>query len=139
MSVVTFRPDLAQFLGAKAHEVRMSGSEFARFGEQEPWLASQVGIELGSLEARMILAGGAADRVVAISAESIRTGRPASYDQADLDQVSRLEAVLAQGNARIGHAVAILDQQGEGPSVMQGLGSIIGFATGAVGLIKMLL
>jgi len=132
---VSFGPDVAGRLAEKAAYVQMAGKELALFGEAEPWLAAQCGVEIGALEARTLLAGGAATRVGRLAGEAAVAGSPVVLAAEDLEALSRLEGVLALSSSRIGQAIAIMDSR-ERSSGFDNLGSVIGLATGAVGLIK---
>lgn len=134
---VSFGPDVAARLAEKAAYVYMAGRELALFGEAEPWLAAQCGVEIGALEARTLLAGGAASRVGSLAQEAAGAGRPVVLAAEDLEALSRLEGVLALSSSRIGQAIAMLDSR-EKSSGLDNLGSVIGLATGAVGLFKSL-
>lgn len=133
---VSFGPDVARRLAEKAAFVQMAGRELAHFGESEPWLAAQVGVEIGALEARTILAGGSAVRVGQEAEEAAMSGRAVVLAAEDLEALSRLEGVLATSSARMSQAIATLDARAQGPGIMDSLGSVIGLATGAVGLFK---
>lgn len=128
-------PKEAQLLGQKALDLGLSAHEFAAFAAQDPGLAGECGIEVNALEARTILSGGACARLAGKCSEAGKTGRPVQVDTGDIEQLSRLEGVLALGSARIGLKVAAFDAA-QGQEGMAKLGSIIGLATGAVGLIK---
>lgn len=132
---VSFGPDVAAQLAEKAAYVQMAGGDLALFGETEPWLAAQCGVEIGALEARTLLAGGSALRVGQASREAAASGRGVVLAASDLEALSRLEGVLAVSSSRIGQALAILESRERG-SGFESLGSVIGLATGAVGLIK---
>lgn len=132
---VSFGPDVAGRLAEKAAYVQMAGKELALFGEAEPWLAAQCGVEIGALEARTLLSGGAATRVGRLAGEAAASGSPVVLAAEDLEALSRLEGVLALSSSRIGQAIAIMDSR-ERSSGFDNLGSVIGLATGAVGLIK---
>lgn len=133
---VSFGPDVARRLAEKAAFVQMAGRELSLFGETEPWLAAQVGVEIGALEARTLLAGGSAVRVGQAAEEAAMSGRPVVLAAEDLEALSRLEGVLAISKSRIDHAVGQLDARMQAPGIMDSLGSVIGLATGAVGLFK---
>lgn len=134
---VSFGPDVARRLAEKAAFVQMAGRELALFGETEPWLAAQCGVEIGCLEARTILSGGSAMRVGSLSWEAAESGRPVVLAAEDVEALSRLEGVLSISSARFSQAIATLDarMQSQG-SLVESLGSVIGVATGVVGLIK---
>jgi hypothetical protein len=132
---VSFGPDVAGRLAEKAAYVQMAGRELSLFGETEPWLAAQCGVEIGALEARTILAGGSALRVGRLAEEAARSRAPVILASEDLEALSRLEGVLAVSSSRIGQAVALIDSR-EKSSGMENLGSVIGLATGAIGLYK---
>lgn len=132
---LSFGPDSARELAQRTRYLIGSGRELSLFGEQDPVLAGECGVEICSLEARTILNGGAPFRVVARAEEGIRAGRPITISMADLDAVSRLEAVVSMGSSRIDHKMAALDAAiAQQPAAS--LGSMVSLATGAIGLIK---
>jgi hypothetical protein len=132
---LTLDPAIAAQLGEKTARLIGAGQELSVFGEMDPGLAGECGVEICSLEARTILSGGAPHRVVSLAGESMRTRRAVALSSDDLEAVSRLEAVVAMGSSRIGLKLASLDAA-EAQEPMARLGNLIGFATGAVGLIK---
>jgi len=132
---ITLAPQEAALLGQKALDLGLSGHELAAFAAQDPGLAGECGVEVNALEARTILGSGACSRLAGKCSEAARTGRPVQVDAGDLEQLGRLEGVLALGAARINLKIAAM-QAAEGQEGMAKLGSIIGLATGAVGLIK---
>lgn len=134
---VSFGPEVAARLAEKASHVAMAGRGLAGFGEAEPWLASQCGVEIGALEARTILSGGAAERVGRAAQEAAQSRRPVLLASEDLEALSRLEGVLAVTTNRIEQTLALIEAR-ESSSGMDGLGSFLGLATGAVGLFKSL-
>lgn len=134
----TLGPEIAARLGEKTARLIGAGQELSVFGEMDPELAGECGVEICSLEARTILNTGAPFRVLSQAAESARTRRALALSSDDLEAVSRLEAVVAMGSSRIGMKLASLDATAV-QEPMARLGNLIGFATGAVGLIKSLL
>lgn len=131
----TFDPQTAALLAERAVTLQGSAAELAAFGEHDPGMAGECGVEICSLEARTILSGGAPGRVAALASESARAGRAASIPQSDIEALSRLEAVVALGSSRIGLRMAALDaQEAQGPAATAG--SLIGLATGAIGFIR---
>lgn len=130
-----FGPDSARELAERTLHLIGSGHELSLFGEQDPGLAGECGVEICSLEARTILSGGAPYRVLARVEEGVKSGRPVVIPMADLDAVSRLEAVVSMGSSRIGHKLAAIDaEMAHQPAAS--LGSMVSVATGAIGLIK---
>lgn len=132
---VTFTPDQAGVLGERAERLGAGAQEFARLGENDPYLAAECGVEVGSLEARQLLSGGALQRISMAARESLKTGHPAQMAGSDLDTLSRLEGVVALGSSRIGIKMAAMDAEKQQEGLAK-LGSFIGLATGAVGLYK---
>jgi hypothetical protein len=132
---ITVGSQEAALLGQKALDLGLSAHELAAFASQDPGLAGECGVEVNALEARTILSGGACSRLAGKCAEAAKNGRPAQVDAGDLEQLGRLEGVLALGAARISLKVSAMEAA-EGQEGMAKLGSIIGLATGAVGLIK---
>lgn len=125
----------AAILAEVAARAEKGAWELSRFQETEPGLAGECGIEVGALEARTILQAGSLGRLRETASQAYRAGRPAVVQQGDLDQLSRLEGVLSLADSRVGLKVATIDA-GESQEGMAKLGSIIGLATGAVGLWK---
>lgn len=129
--------DPRQAAGLRDQVAGLAGSarDFALFGESEPDLAAEAGVEIGCAEARMILAGGAADRVVRAMAEAAQTGRPVTVEPADFEAIDQLAGVLARGSNRIGLRLASIDAAAaEAP--LQRIGNLVALGTGVVGLIK---
>lgn len=135
---LTLNPGTAAQLAEKTAQLIGAGRALASFGEEDPSLAGECGVEICSLEARTILAAGAPYRVSSLAGESARQGRPVTIATQDLEAVSRLEAVVSMGSSRIGLKMATLDAS-ESAEPMTKLGSMIGLATGAAGLIRSLL
>lgn len=132
---MTLSPEQAQFLYQQIGRIATAAQELGNFGETEPDLAGACGVEVCSLEARTILAGGYLQRLVAAAAESIRSGRPATVAAEDLEAASRLEGAVALGSSRIGNKMAALEAESSQEGVAK-IGGLLGMATGAVGLIK---
>ncbi len=134
---VPFGPEAAVRLAQKAAYVQMAGSDFALFGETEPFLVASSGLEVSALEARILLSGGAPARVAEAAGRAVLHGTPVTVDAADLEAVARLEGILTVAAARLGQAISQIDSQTQS-SGLETLGSAIGLATGAIGLIKSL-
>jgi hypothetical protein len=132
---MTLSPDQAQFLYQQIGRIASAAQELGQFGETEPDLAGACGVEVCSLEARTILAGGYLQRLAAAAAESVRSGRPATVAAEDLEAASRLEGAVALGSSRIGNKMAALEAESSQEGVAK-IGGLLGMATGAVGLIK---
>jgi hypothetical protein len=135
---LTLDPGTAAQLAEKTAQLIGAGRVLSEFGEEDPSLAGDCGVEICSLEARTILSGGAPYRVASLAAESMRMRRPVTLSSQDLEAVSRLEAVVAMGSSRIGLKLATLDASSS-QEPMARLGSIIGLVTGAAGFIKTIL
>jgi len=135
---LTLNPGVAADLAQKTAYLIGAGRELASFGEEDPGLAGECGVEICSLEARTILATGVPNRVAALAGESARVGRPLTLATQDLEAVSRLEAVVAMGSSRIGQKLASLDASASAEPMAK-LGSLIGLATGVGGFIRSLL
>jgi|SRR5579871_155434 len=136
---VSFGPDMARVLAEKARHVHMAGRELALFGEQEPWLASDTGIEIGSLEARTILSSGATARIFDAADSAARSGKTVTLLAGDVEALSRLEGVLASASSKIAQKQAILEAQ---DSPMVKVGQVLGLAAAAanaIGMIKQML
>lgn len=120
----------AASLGRRAQDAETAARELVRFGETDPDLAADCRVDLGSLEARIILSGGACRRIAEAAGRQAGTVRAE-----DLDVLARLEDVVARSRDRIGVRLAAMDAA-QAAAPIETLGSIIGFATTAVGLIK---
>lgn len=131
------RPQEAARLGDRAETVAMQARELALFGESDPELAAQCGVEIGCLEARQLLSGGIAQRIADAARESVQTNRPLKLSEAHLEAISRLEGVVALGSSRIGVKLAAIEAA-EKQETLSMLGSVAGVATGVVGFIKSL-
>ena len=125
----------AERLGARAIDLGARAEALAQFADADPDLAQGAGVEVSALEAKSILAGGFIDRVVATSLGSARSGRHASLAASDFQAVTRLETLLESSDRRIAARLAAYDAQ-EARSGIEGIGSVIGLATGAVGLLR---
>lgn len=130
---LSFSQEQAIALGHQAHQVAERARLLASFGETEPELASASGVEIGCLEARTILSGGAASRIIQKAQEAERTRRNVVIESNDIDQISRLGGVLSTSEVRIAHKESAM---AESESPLASLGSLIGIATGVAGLIK---
>lgn len=128
-------PSVAAQLGEKTAHLIGAGRELSAFGEIDPELAGECGVEICSLEARTILSSGAPFRVASLAGESARTRRALSLASEDLEAVSRLEAVVAMGSSRIALKLASMDASAA-QEPMAKVGTLLGVATGAIGLIK---
>lgn len=120
--------------------VRLAGSarELALFGETDPFLAGECGVEVCALEARMLLASGAVDRIARAATEAIQSGRTSSISVDDIEAVSRLEGVVALGSSKIGLKLASMDAEASQEPIMK-ITNLIGLAGGAYGFIKSIL
>lgn len=126
-----FSPDQAAQLGRRALGLAAAGRELALFGESDPELAGSCGVEVSSLEARSLLAGGSLSRVV----QAGQLGRPVALSADDVEAVARLEQVVSLAQSRIALKTAAMDAEA-GQSNLAKLGGIVGVATGIVGLVK---
>lgn len=120
--------------------IRLAGSarELASFGETDPFLASECGVEVGALEARMILSSGAVDRVAQAAAKAAQSGQMGSISADDLEALSRLEGVVALGSSKIALKLASLDAAASQEPVTR-ITNLLGLAGGAYGFIKSIL
>lgn len=130
-----FSSEDAEILGRRALEIGEGAEALSRFAQESPELAQMAGVEVSALEARSILLSGAVQRVIQVALGSAQARRPASIGAADLESMTRLETVLALSGSRIGASVQSLDQQ-QARGGMDTLGSVIGLASGAIGLWK---
>lgn len=135
MGEAAFHPAHAAALAARSRRLQEAAAELAGFAEREPELAALSGIEVAALEARSILSGGAAGRVCLSGADCAARGVPLSASRADLDALSRLEGLVVLSDARIGMRLAAMDAA-ERRGHLDGVGTVIGVASGAIGLIK---
>ncbi len=137
-------PSQAAFLVERSVRLAGSARELSAFGEAEPHLASECGVEINALEARTILASGAVDRVARAAAEAVQTRRHASLAAEDLEAVARLEGTVALGSSRIGLKLATLEAAARQEPSQQvnnliAMGSgVIGLGSGVIGLAKSL-
>lgn len=136
MEELQFSPDVAAALRVKVDQVRLSGSELGSFGEREPHLASECGVELASLEARSILSGGAPDRILAQATAAEGQKRPFAVYTQDLRQVERLEGLVSTAASRIAQKYMMIDAQP--PAALGSISTVIGLVTGAVNLVRTL-
>jgi|FLYK01.1.fsa_nt_gi hypothetical protein len=135
---ILYPPHDAVRLAESVAKISEAARVLAAFGEADPGLASECGVEINALEARTILASGAPARVAARAVEAARTGRPAAVSAQDLEALSRLEAVVALGKSRIDLRLAALEAEASQEPLSR-LAGLAGLATGAVGLIKSIL
>lgn len=133
----TFLAAEADILGRRAIELSESAEALSLFAQESPELAQLAGVEVSALEARSILRSGVIPRVAAMALGNARSGRQATIGGADLETLTRLEAIVNLSGARITSSVQSLDQQ-KSRSGVETLGSMIGVATGVVGLWKAL-
>jgi hypothetical protein len=131
-------PGSAARLAEKTAQLIVAGRELSAFGEEDPTLAGECGVEICSLEARTILSSGAPFRVAQLAGEAARARRQVTVSSGDLETLSRLEAVVAMGSSRIGLKLATLDASAS-QEPMAKLGSLIGLATGVAGFVRGLL
>lgn len=128
-------PRDAAKLAERTIAVVRSAQELSGFGETDPELAGECGVEICSLEARTILAGATPRRVIESAMNGARSGRPVGISISDLETVSRLEQVVSLGASRIHLRLASVDAE-EAQAPLAQLGSLIGLATGAAGLLR---
>lgn len=131
-------PRSAALLAQKTAHLIVAGRELSSFGEEDPTLAGEVGVEICSLEARTILSSGAPFRVAQLAGEAARARRQMTVSSQDLETLSRLEAVVSMGSSRINQKLAAMDASAA-QEPMAKLGSLIGLATGAAGFIRSIL
>ena len=124
----------AETLALAAQDLAGRAQALVRFAEADPDLALAAGVEVSALEAKTILSSGAPGRVAGAAAGIGRTGQ-AVIAPADFQAIGRLEALLFSSDQRLGQRMAQLDQA-RASSPYENLGSMIGLATGAVGLIR---
>lgn len=131
----TFHPAHAAALSERSRRIEEAAAALSGFAEREPELAALSGVEIVALEARSLLSGGAARRVCLSGADCAARGVTLSASRADLDALSRLEGLVALGDARIGVRLAAMEAA-EQRGRLDGVGTVIGVASGALGLIR---
>jgi hypothetical protein len=117
-------------LAGKAMALSRQAADLMGFVDREPELSGECGIEVNAVEARALLSGDLAERLSGLRGT-------VEVEESDLERLSRLEGVLALASSRIGARIRALDEA-EGSALATKLGSMIGLATGAVGLVKSL-
>lgn len=132
---VNFDARGALLMAKRSSSLARAASELAAFGDMDPQMASDCGVEIASLEARTILLSGAPARVATLAAAASRSNQPLSLSVTDVESISRLEAVVALGSSRIALKMAALDAEASQAPAAQ-LGNLMGLATGAIGLYK---
>ncbi len=130
-----FDPRGAALLAERASALAQSASELGAFGEVDPEMAGECGVEICSLEARTILSGGSVNRVIGLASEAARAGKAAIIPTSDLDAISRLEQVVSLGASRIGLRLAAMDAVAS-QEPKAAVANLIGMATGAIGLYR---
>lgn len=130
-----FSSEDAEILGQRALSIGEGAEALSRFAQESPELAQMAGVEVSALEARSILQSGSVQRVIHAAMGSAQARRAAAIGAGDLEAMTRLENVLALSGSRISASVQALDQQ-KARGGMDTLGSVIGLATGAIGLWK---
>ena len=127
----------ADVLLGRVKRIGAAAADLVAFSDQDPELASLSGIEVPSLEARTLLSGGLVGAVSSRCAESLRSGRPCSISSAELDAVSRLEAVVATGATRVAQRIAALEDS-EKKALQDHIGGVVSIGTGIVALVRTL-
>lgn len=133
MDQVEFGPDVARAFLSKIDQVRLAGSELASFGETEPGLAAECGVEIAALEARTILGSRAADRILMAARQGAQLGRPFAVQEADMRAMSRLEGVVSLASNRIAQRYMALE--GANSNVAK-LGTVVNVVSGIAGLVR---
>lgn len=133
MDQLQFGPEIARALAAKVSQVRMAGAELASFGEAEPGLSAECGVEIAALEARTILGSAAADRILSAAVHGAQLGRPFTVSEADMRAMNRLEGVLSLASNRIAQRYMALE--GASSNVSK-LGSVVNVVSGIAGLVR---
>ena len=132
------RPDQAAILMDRTVRLAGSARELALFGETDPFLAGECGVEVCALEARMLLSSGAVDRVARAATEAMGTGRETSVSADDLESLSRLEGAVALGSSKIGLKLASMDAEAS-QAPIQKITNLLSLAGGAYGFIRSIL
>jgi hypothetical protein len=127
----------ADALLGRASRIGAAAEDLVAFCDQDPELASLAGIEVPALEARSLLASGLVGSVSVRCSEAVRSGRPCSVSSSELDAVSRLEAVVATGAARVSQRIAAL-QAAEDKAIQDKVANVVSVGTGIFALVKTL-
>lgn len=124
-----FTGSRADTLASKGRALSEAAGELVRLHETSPDLTALAGVEVAALEARVILEGGAVDRV------SRALSGSQSPSAQDVEALSRLEGVLTVAESRIGTCMGAMEAR-ESSAPMEKLAGFIGLATGAVSLVR---
>ena len=130
MSALRFSREDASSLAAKAHSVSLAARELVSFWSEEPELAGQASVEVLALEAKSILASGAAERVEFAS----RSPKPVIHAD-DVDKVFRLDTIASISSARMAGLESSLEEE-ESDRPMNKLGGIVSLAATVLGIVK---
>jgi len=120
-------PSLGAALAERAHHLGDAALALAELGDAEPSTARDLGLEVASLEARMLLGSGVIDRIVRGSAAP-----------ADLGRLGRLETLVRLADNRVVERLAALDSQ-ETSRPWQSLASAVSLAGGLFSIAKQIL
>jgi hypothetical protein len=101
----------------------------AELGDEEPQAAAELGLEVASLEARMLLGSGCVGRVC------LHGARAAHQDVARL---TRLETLVRMAEGRVSDRLAALETQEKGRP-WQSLAGIVSLAGGVFSIAKQIL
>jgi hypothetical protein len=132
---VVLGPSEAVQLAEKAAALDGAARELCNFVDSDPSLAGECGVEVNAVEVRTLLMAGAPSRIFAGATQAVKFGRRMEVSTSDLEQLSRLEGVISLSASRIALKSAAMDAA-QGQEGMAKLGSIVGLATGAVGLVR---
>jgi len=130
MTPIPFHPEDAAYLAVKARGAAIAARELVSFWSEEPELAGNAAVEVLALEAKSILSGGAAGRVVS----ACRSPRP-SVDSGDLDAVFRLDTIATLSAARLAGLGASLEGEAVDAPINR-LGGIVSMAATVLGIVK---
>lgn len=133
MDQVEFGPGVARALLSKVDQVRLAGAELASFGEAEPGLAAECGIEIAALEVRTILGSQAAERIMAAAQQGAQLGRGFLVQEADMRAMNRLEGVISLASNRIAQRYMALE--GANSNVAK-LGTVMNVVSGLAALVR---
>ena len=117
-----------RFLAERAGYLGEAGWALADLGESEPVTAAQLGLEVASLEARLLLEAGSLDRIS-------RLGIAAP--QVDLGRMERLETLVRMAEGRVTERLAALEAS-EGSRPWQSLAGAVSLAGGIVSIARQL-
>lgn len=106
-----------------------AGRALAELGEGEPFLAADLGLEVSSLEARLLLGSGMLER---IGRFGVRAG------PVDLGRLERLETLVTLADARVAERLAAIEAK-DGSNTWQSIAGAVSLAGGIVSIARQVL